>query len=70
MKKIGIVGKSGKSEPAEIIREFVPWLLEQGCEVYGDSETASLAGIDGYPRSEIPSLDLLQPHGRSGSCRP
>jgi NAD+ kinase len=56
MKKIGIVGKSGKSEPAEIIREFVPWLLEQGCEVYVDSETASLAGIEGYPRSEIPSL--------------
>ena len=54
MKKIGIVGKTGKTEPAEMIKEFLPWLLEQGCEVYIDSETASIAGMQGYPRSEIP----------------
>ncbi|MCG2721049.1 MAG: NAD(+)/NADH kinase [Thermodesulfovibrionales bacterium] len=68
MKKIGIVGKTGKTEPAEMIKEFLPWLLEQGCEVYIDSETASLAGMKGYPRSEIPALvDMIIVLGGDGT---
>ncbi len=68
MKKIGIVGKTGKTEPAEMIKEFLPWLLEQGCEVYIDSETASIAGMQGYPRSEIPDLaDVIIVLGGDGT---
>jgi NAD+ kinase len=68
MKKIGIVGKTGKPEPSEIIEELLPWLVQKGCEVFIDSETAVRMGKDGYPRSEIPSLvDVIVVLGGDGT---
>ncbi len=56
MKKIGIISKTGKPEPAELAKGLLPWLKRKGCEVYVDKETASLLSIEGSPRSQIPSL--------------
>ncbi|GER93947.1 NAD(+) kinase [hot springs metagenome] len=56
MKKIGIICKSGRPEPVEILKEFLPWLRNRGYEVFLDEETARLLNMDGYLRSQIPSL--------------
>ncbi|MBM4128709.1 MAG: NAD(+)/NADH kinase [Nitrospira sp.] len=56
MEKIGIICKVGRPEPAEILKELLPWLRGKGCETYVDSETATVLNIDGISRSEIPSL--------------
>lgn len=68
MKKIGIICKTGKSEPAEILRELLPWLRQKGYETYVDIETASNLNIEGSPRSEIPSLvDIIIVLGGDGT---
>ena len=56
IKNIGIIGKSGKQEPAVIVRELLPWLARKGCKVYVDSETALFTKGEGTPRSQIPAL--------------
>jgi NAD+ kinase len=56
MKRIGIVCKTGRPEPAEILRELLPWLRERGVEIFIDIETAQSLNMKGYPRSEIPDL--------------
>lgn len=56
MEKIGIICKIGRPEPAEILKELLPWLRKKGCEAFVDSETASALNIGGKPRSEIPSV--------------
>lgn len=56
MKKVGIISKTGHPEPLKILRELLPWLVERGCEVYVDSDTASGLQIEGHQRSQIPSL--------------
>ncbi len=56
MEKIGIICKTGVSEPAEILKELLPWLRQKGCETYVDNETASVLNMGGTPRSQIPSL--------------
>jgi NAD+ kinase len=59
MKKIGIICKTGKPEPAEIVKGLLPWLRRKGCEAFVDSETAAILDIEGTPRSQIPSLAEL-----------
>ncbi len=54
MKNIGIICKLNREEPREILHHLIPWLRQKGCEVFVDIETASLLGIRGYERSEIP----------------
>ncbi len=56
MKKIGIICKSGRNEPAEILRELIPWLNQKGCEAFIDRETADLLGIKGYARNDLLEL--------------
>jgi len=56
MKKIGIISKTGQAEPLKILKNLLPWLRKKGCEVYVDNETASDLQIDGYQRSQIPSI--------------
>ncbi|NJD57417.1 MAG: NAD(+) kinase [Nitrospirae bacterium] len=56
MKRIGIICKLNRPEPRDILRDFIPWLHQKGCEVFVDVETASQMGIRGYERTEIPSL--------------
>ncbi len=56
MKRIGIICKTGRPEPAEILRELLPWLRERGAEAFVDIETAQVLNIKGYSHSEIPRL--------------
>jgi len=59
MNRIGIICKAGIPKPAEILQELLPWLRQKGCETFVDTETASTLNIDGFPRSEIPSLSEI-----------
>lgn len=54
MKKIGIICKTGKTEPIEILKGLLPWFKQKGCETYIDSEAASHLNIEGTPRTHIP----------------
>lgn len=56
MKKIGIISKTGHTEPLKILKELLPWLRKKGCDVYVDSDTASGLHIEGYQRSQIPAM--------------
>jgi len=56
LKHIGIICKAGRPEPIEILKNFIPWLRERSIEVFLDIETASVIGIKGWARTEIPSL--------------
>ena len=56
MKRVGIICKTGRPEPIEILRELLPWLREKGAEVFIDLETARSLNVKGYPRPEIPHL--------------
>ena len=68
MKRIGIISKLGKPEPPEILRELIPWITEKGYSVFIDQETASIMGIKGYQRSEIPDLvDVVVVLGGDGT---
>ena len=59
MKKIGIICKTGKPEPPEILKDVLPWLRQKGYEVFLDIETATILNTKGFPRSQIPSLAEL-----------
>ncbi|MEW6675586.1 MAG: NAD(+)/NADH kinase [Nitrospirota bacterium] len=68
MRKIGIICKAGRSEPPEILKGLLPWLNQKGYETYVDLETASVLNIDGFPRSQIPSLvDVIVVLGGDGT---
>lgn len=68
MKKIGIICKTGTPEPSEILQELLPWLRQKGCETYLDIETASGLNVEGYHRSDIPSLsDMIVVLGGDGT---
>lgn len=68
MKKIGIIGKTGKTEPSEILKNLLPWLREKGYEVFIDVETASQLNMEGTLRSRIPSLvDMIIVLGGDGT---
>ena len=68
MKKIGIVCKTGKTEPYEILKDILPWLKRKGCVTYIDADAASFLHIEGSPRSEIPSLaDFIVVLGGDGT---
>ncbi|GAB4482278.1 MAG: NAD(+)/NADH kinase [Thermodesulfovibrionales bacterium] len=54
MKTIGIICKSKRSEPIDILRDLLPWLKERGCEVLIDSEAAEQLGVAGTKRELIP----------------
>lgn len=53
MRKIGIICKPERSEPIEILRDFLPWLEERGCEIFLDAEAAATIGREGHLRGEI-----------------
>lgn len=68
MKRIGIIGKSGRPEPAEIAKGILTWLKERDAEVFVDMETSQPIGIKGYLRSEILELvDLVLVLGGDGT---
>lgn len=55
IRKIGIISKTGKTEPAEILKGLIPWIRQKGYEVYIDTDTASMLNMEGIPRSQIPN---------------
>lgn len=66
--RVGIICKTGKPEPAEILKDFFPWLRKKGYEVFLDIETSELLNIAGYPRPQIPSLvDVIVVLGGDGT---
>lgn len=68
MKRIGIICKTGRTEPAGILKAFLPWLNDKGCEVFLDDETADVIGVEGYPRTQIPGLsDMIIVFGGDGT---
>lgn len=68
MQRIGIICKIGRPEPVEILKEFLPWLRNKGYEVFLDIETAGLLNMEGYSRSQIPSLaDVIIVLGGDGT---
>ncbi len=68
MKKIGIICKTGIAEPSEVLKGLLPWLRQKNCEAYVDIETASILNIEGFSRSEIPSLvDIIVVLGGDGT---
>ena len=68
MQKIGIICKTGISEPVVILKELLPWLRQKGYETFVDVETASALNIDGFARSQIPSLsDMIIVLGGDGT---
>ncbi|MGD0283780.1 MAG: NAD(+)/NADH kinase [Dissulfurispiraceae bacterium] len=68
MNKIGIICKTGRAEPAEILKQLLPWLGNKGYEVLIDEETAALLGTEGYSRAQIPSLvDMVIVFGGDGT---
>lgn len=68
MKRIGIICKTGRTEPAGILKSFLPWLKDKGCEVFVDDETADVIGVEGYPRTQIPGLsDMIIVFGGDGT---
>jgi NAD+ kinase len=54
MKKIGIICKSGRTEPVELVKLLMPWLKGKHCDVALESGVAKLLGLKGYEREEIP----------------
>ncbi len=56
MKRLGIICKTGRPEPQEILKDILPYLGERGIEVFVDIETAQYLNIEGHPRSRIPDL--------------
>lgn len=68
MQKIGIICKIGRPEPAEILKEFLPWLRSKGYDVFPDSETAALLNMNGFSRAEIPAMvDIIVVLGGDGT---
>ncbi|MDH4232296.1 MAG: NAD(+)/NADH kinase [Nitrospirota bacterium] len=68
MKKIGIICKTGRKEPREILQELLPLLRQKGCEAFVDAETAAALNIRGFSRSEIASLvDIVFVLGGDGT---
>jgi NAD+ kinase len=68
MKKIGIICKEGSAGPAEILKDFVPWLEKKGITVFIDRDAAAAIGRKGHPRAEVPSLsDLVLVLGGDGT---
>lgn len=56
MNRVGIICKSGRTEPVELVRVLLPWLHEKNCEAYLEAAVASDIGVKGYEREKIPQL--------------
>lgn len=68
MKRIGIICKTGRPEPGEILRELLPRLDSLGCEVSIDAEAAESIGLTGMRRQEIPEhADVVLVLGGDGT---
>ena len=68
MKKIGIICKVGRPEPADMLKGLLPWLREEGYDVFLDIETAQVLRTEGFSRALIPELvDVIIVLGGDGT---
>lgn len=68
MKRVGVICKRPKAEPVALLKEFLPWLAQQGHEVLLDSETADVLSLAGHPRTQIPErADMIIVLGGDGT---
>jgi len=68
MKKIGIICKTGRPEPKEILKELLPWLKEKGYETFVDSDAAAGLDIKGFSRTEVAAAaDVILVLGGDGT---
>ncbi|HMK60669.1 MAG TPA: NAD(+)/NADH kinase [Dissulfurispiraceae bacterium] len=68
MKKIGIICKSGKKEPIEMVKFMLPWLQERKCEVFLEPVPASVLGQKGFERENIPdAVEIVVVLGGDGT---
>ena len=68
MKKIGFICKPDRQEPVDLIREILPWLYERKCRVFLEADIASILGLQGFEREEIPGqVDLIVVLGGDGT---
>jgi NAD+ kinase len=68
MKKVGIICKSGRPEPLELVRILLPWLAERECEVFLEPEVASALGMKGLEREKMPgAVDIMVVLGGDGT---
>ncbi len=56
MKKIGIICKTGRTEPLELVKVILPWLQERNCEIFLEPHTAATIGLQGYEREVMRNL--------------
>jgi NAD+ kinase len=68
MKRVGIIAKPQRPEVVELLGQFIPWLREQGLEVFLDEDSAPSLRMEGYPRARIPALaEMLVVLGGDGT---
>jgi NAD+ kinase len=68
MRKIGIICKSGRTEPIELVRLLMPWLEEKKCEVLLETEVATALDMKGVDRESIPgAVDIMVVLGGDGT---
>lgn len=56
MNKIGLISKTGHPESLRLLKELLPWLRKNGCEVFVDHESAAALNMEGHQRSQIPAM--------------
>ena len=68
MKKIGFICKRDRQEPVDLIREILPWLEERKCGVFLETDVATVLGLQGFAREEIPGqVDFIVVLGGDGT---
>ena len=68
MKKIGVIVKTKDSHALEILKELHDWAINEGYELYIDFDAASMIGVKGFKRSDLPSLiDIMVVLGGDGT---
>ncbi|HMK55792.1 MAG TPA: NAD(+)/NADH kinase [Dissulfurispiraceae bacterium] len=68
MKKIGIICKSGRKEPVELVKLLLPWLEERKCSVVLEAAPASVLGQKGMERDAIPdAVEMMVVLGGDGT---
>src|SRR4030066_1378994 len=68
MRKIGIIVKRGVPAAVDAVKELLQWIDKKKAKVFVDDEAASILGVKGYTREEIPSkADLIIVFGGDGT---
>jgi NAD+ kinase len=68
IKNLGIITKSSRTEPAEILKELLPYFKKKGINIFPDKQAAACLGIAGYDKDDITDRsDLIMVLGGDGT---